>query len=74
MVEAAGEAGPDGRSHFIHETADLIYHVFVMLGHQGVKLDEVEAELVRRFGTSGLDEKAARGASNSEPQKGISHE
>lgn len=60
MIEAAGEPGDEGRSHFIYETADLIYHVFVMLGHQGVKLKEVEAELGRRFGVSGLDEKAAR--------------
>lgn len=59
-VEAAAEPGDEGRSHFIHESADLIYHLFVLLGHQGVKLEEVEAELSRRFGTSGLDEKAAR--------------
>jgi len=31
-----------------------------MLGQRDVKLEEVEAELSRRFGTSGLDEKAAR--------------
>jgi len=60
VVEAAAEPGDEGRSHFIHETADLIYHLFVMLGHQGVKLEEVEAELCQRFGVSGLDEKAAR--------------
>lgn len=60
MIEAADEPGDQGRSHFIHETADLIYHMFVMLGHRGIKLEEVEAELGRRFGISGLDEKAAR--------------
>lgn len=60
MVEAAGEDGDSGRNHFIYETADLLYHMFVMLGQRGVKLEEVEAELSRRFGTSGLDEKAAR--------------
>jgi hypothetical protein len=31
-----------------------------MLGHRDVRLAEVEAELARRFGMSGLDEKAAR--------------
>ena len=60
VVEAAGETGDQGRSHFIYESVDLIYHLFVMLGHHGVALDEVEAELSRRFGVSGLDEKAAR--------------
>ncbi|MDA1053065.1 MAG: phosphoribosyl-ATP diphosphatase [Planctomycetota bacterium] len=60
VVEAAAEPGDEGRSHLVHEAADLIYHLFVMLGYQGVKLEEVEAELSRRFGTSGLDEKAAR--------------
>ena len=60
MIEAAGEPGDEGRSHLIYETADLIYHMFVMLGHRDIKLAEVEAELECRFGVSGLDEKAAR--------------
>jgi phosphoribosyl-ATP pyrophosphohydrolase len=62
MVEAAGEPGPEGRSHLIYETADLLYHMLVLLGHREIKLEEVEAELARRFGLSGLDEKAARPA------------
>lgn len=61
VVEAAGESGEDGRAHLICEAADLIYHLFVLLGHCDVKLAEVEAELARRFGISGLDEKAGRG-------------
>ena len=60
VVEAAGEAGEEGRQHVIREAADVVYHLFVMLGHRGVELAEVEAELARRFGISGLDEKAAR--------------
>lgn len=60
VVEAAGEPGDAGRSHLIYEAADLIYHLFVLLGHRDVKLPEVEAELARRFGLSGVDEKAAR--------------
>ena len=60
VVEAAGEPGPDGRQHLVHEAADLIYHLFVMLGHRDIPLTDVEAELARRFGISGLDEKAAR--------------
>jgi phosphoribosyl-ATP pyrophosphohydrolase len=60
VVEAAAEQGDEGRAHLIHEAADLVYHLFVMLGYRDIKLAEVEAELARRFGISGLDEKAAR--------------
>jgi len=60
VVEAAGEVDEQGRQHLIHEAADLIYHLFVMLGYRAIRLLEVEAELARRFGISGLDEKAAR--------------
>ena len=60
VVDAAGEAGETGRSHLIHEAADLIYHLFVMLGYREINLTEVEAELTRRFGISGLEEKASR--------------
>ena len=61
VVEAAGEAGEEGRKHLIREAGDLIYHLFVMLGYRNVKLTEVEAEIAKRFGISGLDEKANRG-------------
>ena len=60
VVEAAGEPGEAGRSHLIREAGDLIYHLFVLLGHRDVKLAEVEAEIAKRFGISGLDEKASR--------------
>ena len=60
VVQAAGEPDPAGQEHLVHEAADLIYHLFVMLGHRKVAWAEVEAELGRRFGVSGLDEKAAR--------------
>ncbi len=59
-IEAAGEPGPEGRAHFIYETADLLYHLFVLVGYKEVSLAEIETELARRFGLSGLDEKAAR--------------
>lgn len=62
VVEAAGEAGADGREHLVREAGDLVYHLFVMLGYKEISLSEVEAELARRFGTSGLDEKASRGS------------
>lgn len=44
----------------IYETADLWFHTMVMLIHQGIRPDEVLAELARRFGVSGLEEKASR--------------
>jgi phosphoribosyl-ATP pyrophosphohydrolase len=60
VVEAAGEPAEAGRLHLIREASDLIYHLFVMLAHRGVRLSEVETELDRRSGVSGLDEKASR--------------
>jgi phosphoribosyl-ATP pyrophosphohydrolase len=60
VVEAAGESGDEGRKHLIYEAGDLLYHLFVLLAHQDIRLSEVEAELARRFGVSGIDEKAAR--------------
>lgn len=64
VVEAASEAiqpgNQDGRQHLVHEAADLIYHLFVMMGHCDVDLAEVEKELAGRFGISGLDEKESR--------------
>jgi phosphoribosyl-ATP pyrophosphohydrolase len=62
VVEAASEPGEAGRRHLIYESSDLLYHLLVMLAHQGVKFEEVEAEIARRFGQSGLDEKSSRTA------------
>jgi phosphoribosyl-ATP pyrophosphohydrolase len=44
----------------VHEAADVLFHVLVLLGVRGVEFGAVCAELERRFGTSGLAEKAAR--------------
>ncbi len=44
------------------EAADLVFHLTVLLAHSGVAWADVLAEIARREGTSGLDEKAARGA------------
>ena len=69
MTEAAPASYPDGatvdgseprREEVVHEAADLIYHLFVLLAFSRVDLDEVSAELRSRFGTSGLKEKASR--------------
>ncbi|MER2556011.1 MAG: phosphoribosyl-ATP diphosphatase [Candidatus Competibacter denitrificans] len=48
--------------HVVRETADLWFHTLVMLAYQGLGPDAVLNELQRRFGTSGLVEKAARPA------------
>ncbi len=44
----------------IYETADLWFHSMVMLVHLGIKPVDVLAELERRFGLSGIEEKAGR--------------
>ena len=44
----------------VHEAADLVYHLLVLLADCNVSFSQVEAELARRFGVSGLAEKAAR--------------
>ncbi len=44
----------------IHEVADLWFHSIVLLTEKGLTVGDVLAELERRFGRSGLEEKAAR--------------
>lgn len=44
----------------IYETADLWFHSMVMLKHLGLEPQQVLSELERRFGLSGLEEKANR--------------
>jgi phosphoribosyl-ATP pyrophosphohydrolase len=46
------------------DAADVVYHLMVLMAARGVELAEVERELARRFGMSGLDEKASRGPIN----------
>ena len=60
VVEAAAEPGDKGREHFVREVGDLLYHLLVLLRHRECTLADVETELTRRFGVSGLEEKAAR--------------
>ena len=59
VVEAA-LAEPFDRAHFVHEIADLAYHLLVTMSAHNVTLSDVEAELARRHGTSGHVEKANR--------------
>ena len=48
------------KAALVHEVADLWFHCLVMLGRQGVNVAEVLAELERREGRSGHEEKASR--------------
>jgi phosphoribosyl-ATP pyrophosphohydrolase len=57
--------GGDKRS-IVNETADLWFHSMVALSYYGLSPQDVLAELERRVGLSGLDEKAARKASERE--------
>ena len=59
-VEAIIEAVKDNRQGLIAESADVLFHLLVMLQSRGVSLDEVLAELEKRQGTSGIAEKASR--------------
>ncbi|MDB5350009.1 MAG: phosphoribosyl-ATP diphosphatase [Planctomycetota bacterium] len=61
VVAAAAEPGAEGRAHLIHEVADLLFHTLVLLAEREIEWSEIEAELARRFGISGIDEKEARG-------------
>ena len=64
IAEEAGElceALPEGdANHTAHEAADLIFHALVGLEAAGVPVDAVFDQLRRRFGVSGIDEKASR--------------
>ena len=46
--------------HLVRETADLWFHTLVLLAWHGLKPEDVVAELRRREGVSGIDEKASR--------------
>ena len=64
VAEEAAEtllASKDGdKLHVVRETADLWFHCLVLLAWHGLTSDDVLAELSRREGISGVDEKAAR--------------
>jgi len=59
-VETVIASRTEGRAAIVHETADLWFHCLVMLAWHGIPAAEVLAELERREGRSGIDEKASR--------------
>ena len=48
----------------VNEVADLWFHSMVLLAARGLRAEDVLAELARRFGLSGLEEKASRTSTN----------
>lgn len=59
-IEAIIEAVRGDRARLTSEAADVLFHLLVMLAARGVTLAEVLAELERREGVSGIQEKASR--------------
>ena len=59
-VEAIIEAVKGDSARLTSEAADVLYHLLVMCASRGVTLEAIEAELARREGTSGIDEKRRR--------------
>jgi phosphoribosyl-ATP pyrophosphohydrolase len=59
-TEVVLAAKTEENAAIIHEIADLWFHCLVLLAHRGLRSDDVLLELERRFGRSGLTEKAQR--------------
>ena len=59
-VETVIAAVENDRDHLVAESADLLFHLLVLLKSRGLALEEVETALSSRTSMSGLDEKASR--------------
>jgi phosphoribosyl-ATP pyrophosphohydrolase len=59
-AEVIMAAKGDGNDKIIHEVADLWFHVLVLLRYKNISVSDIETELARRFGISGLEEKRNR--------------
>lgn len=59
-VETVIAALQDDRAEMVAEATDLMFHLMVLLADAGLGLDDIRAEMARREGVSGIDEKAAR--------------
>lgn len=55
----AGKGGD--RDEVVYEIADLFFHSLVLMGYYEIEPEQIYAELRRRFGMSGIDEKNSRG-------------
>ncbi|MBY0282626.1 MAG: phosphoribosyl-ATP diphosphatase [Sphingomonas sp.] len=61
-VETVIAALGDDRTALVGEATDLMFHLLVLLADADLSLDDIRAEMRRREGVSGIDEKAARKA------------
>lgn len=59
-AEVIMAAKDDKAEKIIYEVADLWFHLLVLLRHKDIEVAKIEAELSRRFGLSGLEEKINR--------------
>jgi phosphoribosyl-ATP pyrophosphohydrolase len=59
-IETIMAAKEGDNEHLVYEVADLWFHTLVLLAHQNLSSSQVLTELERRFGLSGLEEKAQR--------------
>lgn len=59
-VETVIAAMAGDREEVVKESADLLFHLLILLADMELSLDDVSRELARREGLSGLDEKAGR--------------
>ena len=59
-TEVLMAAMSEGKARVVAESADLLYHLLVLWAAEGIKPNEVWAELAKREGTSGIDEKRRR--------------
>ncbi len=56
-------AGKEGnRLHIVRESADVVYHLLVLLSFYGLGIEDASQEMRRREGISGIDEKNSRTA------------
>ena len=62
-METVNAAAKGEKNAIVYESADLLYHLLVLWAAHGIAPGDVFAELVRREGTSGIAEKAARTSS-----------
>ncbi len=60
IIEVIVAALEESHEVLVNESADLLYHLLVLLQSRGIALDEILAELERRTAYSGHEEKASR--------------
>ncbi|MGY0399982.1 MAG: phosphoribosyl-ATP diphosphatase [Ostreibacterium sp.] len=60
VIAAKNDEQQTNKSAIIYESCDLIFHLMVLLGNKGIQLSDIQVELERRFGVSGITEKATR--------------